>query len=130
MVLSLPVSNGTDLNADEYWISELIEWKTKRGPTSRQRLVEGTSDCLRLESKNEADIHCCRIPESLAKFNGDRSGDQWFVQQEGLMTTRRVMITTQKDDNRDNEMVVHEYRRDNISRTRTILDITVTNSDC
>ena len=34
-----------DLNADgdgaKYWISELIEWKTKRG---QERLVEGTSD--------------------------------------------------------------------------------------
>jgi hypothetical protein len=37
-----------DLNADsdgaKYWISELIKWKTKRGPASRERLVEGTSD--------------------------------------------------------------------------------------
>ena len=37
-----------DLNDDgdgaKYWISELIEWKTKRGPASRKRLVEGTSD--------------------------------------------------------------------------------------
>ena len=37
-----------DLNADgdgaKYWISEPIEWKTKRGPASGEHLVEGTCD--------------------------------------------------------------------------------------
>lgn len=39
-----------DLDADgdgaKYWVSEVIEWrwKTKRGPTSSERLVEATSD--------------------------------------------------------------------------------------
>ena len=37
-----------DLNADgdgaQYWLSELIEWKTKRGGTSRERFAQATSD--------------------------------------------------------------------------------------
>jgi hypothetical protein len=93
-----------NLNADgagaKYWISELIEWKTKRRPASKERLVEGTSDesdpaliagilsswvsmfdhvVSSTESKKKANIHCCQIPESFAQFNGD----QWFVQQPG-----------------------------------------------
>ena len=69
-----------DLDADgdgaTYWVSELIEWKTKRSSTSRERLVEGTSDESDpaliagilsswvsmldpvVSSKKEIDIHC------------------------------------------------------------------------
>ena len=69
-----------DLDADgdgaTYWVSELIEWKTKRSSASRERLVEGTSDESDpaliagilsswvsmldpvVSSKKEIDIHC------------------------------------------------------------------------
>ena len=85
-----------DLNADgdgaEYWVSEVIEWKTKRSLTSRERLVEGTSDESDpaliagilsswvsmldplVSLKKEADVHCFQIPESFVEFNGDK----WF----------------------------------------------------
>ncbi|KAF8632500.1 hypothetical protein AX17_004824 [Amanita inopinata Kibby_2008] len=59
------------------WISELIEWKTKRSSTSRERLVEGTSD--EPDPALIAGILSSWIPESFAEFNGDK----WFFQQPG-----------------------------------------------
>ncbi len=69
-----------DLDADgdgaKYWVSELIEWKTMRSSTSRERLVGGTFDESDpaliagilsswvsmldpvVSSKNEADVNC------------------------------------------------------------------------
>jgi len=44
VVLSRPVSSEADGDGAKYWVSELIEWKTKRSSTSRERLVKGTSD--------------------------------------------------------------------------------------
>ncbi|KAM6496492.1 hypothetical protein JOM56_006965 [Amanita muscaria] len=70
-----------DLDADgdgaEYWVSELIEWKTKRSSTSRERLVEGTSD--EFDPALIAGILSSWIPESFAEFIGDK----WFFQQPG-----------------------------------------------
>ncbi|KAG9317915.1 hypothetical protein JVU11DRAFT_2147 [Chiua virens] len=74
-----------DLNADsdgaKSWVSELIEWKwkTKRGPISRERLVEETSD--ESDPALIAGILSSWIPESFVEFDGD----QWFVQQPAEM---------------------------------------------
>jgi len=38
------VDLNTDGDGAQYWVSELIEWKTKRGGTSRERFVQATSD--------------------------------------------------------------------------------------
>ena len=38
------VDLDADGNGAKYWVSELIEWKWKRGPTLRERLVEENSD--------------------------------------------------------------------------------------
>ncbi|KAF8725178.1 hypothetical protein AX14_008289 [Amanita brunnescens Koide BX004] len=38
------VSLNFDGDGEEYWVSELINWKTKQSSTSREHLVEATSD--------------------------------------------------------------------------------------
>jgi len=38
------VDLNTDGDGAQYWVSELIEWKTKRGATSRERFAQATSD--------------------------------------------------------------------------------------
>ncbi|KAK2467650.1 hypothetical protein APHAL10511_000505 [Amanita phalloides] len=72
---------AVDLDADsdgaKYWVSELIEWKTKRSPTSRERLVEGTAD--ESDPALIAGILSSWIPESFVEFNDD----QWFFRQPG-----------------------------------------------
>ncbi|KAG8902133.1 hypothetical protein FRB99_004820 [Tulasnella sp. 403] len=66
-------------NGAKYWVTELIEWKwkTKRSPTSWERLVEETSDDS--DPALIAGILSSWISESFTEFNGD----QWFVRRPG-----------------------------------------------
>jgi len=59
-----------------YWVSEPIEWrwKTKRGPASRECIIEETSD--EFDPALIAGILSSWVPESFTKFGGD----QWFIQ--------------------------------------------------
>ncbi|KAF8625256.1 hypothetical protein AX15_005478 [Amanita polypyramis BW_CC] len=69
----IAVDLDADSNGAKYWVSELIEWKTKQSSTSRERLVEGTSD--EFDPALIAGILSSWIPESFVEFNGNL----WFL---------------------------------------------------